>query len=361
MANFASNAFLTRVSNAGTSLLYSTYLGGSGNSSEEGDQGNAVAVDSIGNVYLTGTAFSTNFPLEGAFQSTNKSASTGTAFVSKFLFFNPTTTTLTSSANPQEEGKSVKFTASVDQPGPTIPTGTIAFSVDGTVKTTVTLNSSGQATFTTTTLSVGSHTILATYSGSGTNAASSGSLTEHIAGPPASISVVSGSGQTGVYGAAFAKPLVAIVKDADGVAIPGTTVTFTAANLKFSSGSVVTGANGEVSVTATAEAAGTHTAVAKVSGTSLSVTFTFTINKAQLTVTANNASVPFNQAIPPLTYTVTGFVNGDTSSVVSGKPTETTTAKKGSPKGSYPITLGQGTLAATNYTFKLVNGTLKIT
>ena len=164
-----------------------------------------------------------------------------------------------------------------------------------------------------------------------------------------------------MYGAAFAKPLVAIVKDADGVAIPGATVTFTAANLKFSSGSVVTGANGEVSVTATAEAAGTHTAVAKVSGTSLSVTFTFTINKAQLTVTANNASVPFNQAIPPLTYTVTGFVNGDTSSVVSGKPTETTTAKKGSPKGSYPITLGQGTLAATNYTFKLVNGTLKIT
>ena len=177
MGNFTSNAFLTRVSNAGTGLLYSTYLGGSGNSSEEGDQGNAVAVDSIGNVYLTGTAFSTNFPLEGAFQSTNKSASTGTAFVSKFLFFNPTTTTLTSSANPQEEGKSVKFTAAVDEPGPTIPTGTVTFSVDGTVKTTVTLNSSGQATFTTTTLTVGSHTILATYSGSGTDAASSGSLT----------------------------------------------------------------------------------------------------------------------------------------------------------------------------------------
>jgi len=80
-----------------------------------------------------------------------------------------------------------------------------------------------------------------------------------------------------------------------------------------------------------------------------------------LTVTATNASVKHNQPIPPLTYTVTGFVNGDKSSVLSGSPNESTTAKQGSAPGPYPITITQGTLKAANYTFKLVNGTLTIT
>jgi hypothetical protein len=84
------------------------------------------------------------------------------------------------------------------------------------------------------------------------------------------------------------------------------------------------------------------------------------VNKAQLTVAANNLVVPYNQAIPPLTYTVTGFVNGDTSSELSGAPSETTTAKQGSP-GNYPITITLGTLTALNYNFSFVNGTLTIT
>lgn len=91
------------------------------------------------------------------------------------------------------------------------------------------------------------------------------------------------------------------------------------------------------------------------------VTKTIAVTKAPLTVTAASVSVPYNQTIPKLTYTVTGNVNGDGSSVVSGAPTETTTAKQGSAVGSYPITLAQGTLAAANYGFSLVNGTVAIT
>jgi hypothetical protein len=86
-----------------------------------------------------------------------------------------------------------------------------------------------------------------------------------------------------------------------------------------------------------------------------------TVSKAILTVTAANATAAYAAALPTLTYTIAGFVNGDTQSVVTGKPVETTTAIKGSSAGTYPITITSGTLAATNYTFVFVNGTLTIT
>jgi len=72
-----SNAFVTRLAGSGSSLLYSTYLGGSG-----ADSGNAVAIDSAGNAYVTGSTTSTNFPISDAFQNTNQAPSgTANAFV----------------------------------------------------------------------------------------------------------------------------------------------------------------------------------------------------------------------------------------------------------------------------------------
>src|SRR6185369_4030055 len=44
----------------------------------------------------------------------------------------------------------------------------------------------------------------------------------------------------------------------------------------------------------------------------------FTINKAALTVIANNVTRPYLAANPLLTASYSGFVNGDTSSVLSG-------------------------------------------
>ena len=61
------NAFVTKLNPSGTGLVYSTYLGGSGN-----DVGIGLAVDSVGNAYVTGWAASTNFPTTaGAFQATS--------------------------------------------------------------------------------------------------------------------------------------------------------------------------------------------------------------------------------------------------------------------------------------------------
>jgi hypothetical protein len=59
------DAFLSKLAPGGSSLIYSTYLGGTQN-----DGGTAVAVDSSGNAYITGTTASKDFPISpGAFQS----------------------------------------------------------------------------------------------------------------------------------------------------------------------------------------------------------------------------------------------------------------------------------------------------
>jgi sugar lactone lactonase YvrE len=91
------------------------------------------------------------------------------------------------------------------------------------------------------------------------------------------------------------------------------------------------------------------------------VTQVVTISPATLTVTADSLSRLFGLDNPPLTYTIAGLVNGDTTSVITGTPVLSTTATKSSPLGSYPITVAKGTLSAANYTFTLVNGILNVT
>jgi hypothetical protein len=64
----ANNAFVSEISTNGSgtsSLVYSTYLGGS-----VADTGNGIAVDTSGNAYVSGSATSTDFPITtGAFQT----------------------------------------------------------------------------------------------------------------------------------------------------------------------------------------------------------------------------------------------------------------------------------------------------
>lgn len=91
-----------------------------------------------------------------------------------------------------------------------------------------------------------------------------------------------------------------------------------------------------------------------------SVTRSFTVAPATLKVTADNLSKMVGAPNPPLTYAITGFVNGDTSAVVSGQPDLTTTATMASGPGVYPIEISQGTLVAANYQFAFVNGTLTV-
>ena len=81
---YGSSAFVTEVNAGGSALVYSTYLGGTGNSSNyRGDSGIAIAVDGSGNAYVTGQTYSHDFPTASPIQATNQSASSSNAFVAE--------------------------------------------------------------------------------------------------------------------------------------------------------------------------------------------------------------------------------------------------------------------------------------
>jgi hypothetical protein len=173
------DAFVAKLNAAGSALVYSTYLGGSGTdaNSNISEVGTGIAVDAAGNAYVTGDTASTNFPTTpGAFQTTNHGRVN--VFIAKIAPGQAaitSTTTLSSSLNPSVFGQAVTFTATVSTTGPGTPTGTVTFTIDGTAQTPVPL-SGGQATFATSTLAVGTHSVAAAYSGDNTFSGSSGSL-----------------------------------------------------------------------------------------------------------------------------------------------------------------------------------------
>lgn len=370
---YAGNAFMTEIGSDGSSLVYSSYLGGSGP-----DVGAAIAVDNEGNAYATGSTESCAgtgteaFPTTtGAVQTVSgacKAGNTGAtnAFIAKFgaassYRLTGTTTSVTANVASQKQGGRVTFTATVKPASGTTPvTGTVGFSVDAGPYTYLPIGAGGKAAYSTTSLLPGKHTILAAFRGDVNYTSSKGAATEKTIGPPQLIATISGSGQKTTYASAFAKPLVVVVQDSEGNPISGVTVAFTGAGLKFSGDSAVTAADGEASVTATAVASGTLTATASVTGLAKTTRFALAANKAVLTVTANNASVAFGKPLPHFTFTAKGFLNKDTKTVLKGAPSETTNAKEGSPAGTYLITITQGKLTAANYTFRFVNGVLTI-
>ena len=105
-----------------------------------------------------------------------------------------TTTTVASNNNPAIVGQSVSFTATVVRASnhSAVTTGTVTFKEGAVVLAGPTpVNGSGRATFTTSSLTVGSHTITAFYSGAAECCASSGGVVEVVNGRPTSTDLVS--------------------------------------------------------------------------------------------------------------------------------------------------------------------------
>jgi hypothetical protein len=59
----APDAYITALNATGTALLYSTYWGGNGD-----DGGSSIAIDAAGNAYIAGQTYSSNFPTVSPFQ-----------------------------------------------------------------------------------------------------------------------------------------------------------------------------------------------------------------------------------------------------------------------------------------------------
>jgi hypothetical protein len=107
---------------------------------------------------------------------------------------------------------------------------------------------------------------------------------------------------------------------------------------------------GTYSITASGASANNYS-ISYVAG-SLSVT------PAAMTITADSKTSVYGSANPALTASYAGFVNGDTSAVVSGL-TLTTTATAASGVGTYPITASGG--SASNYSISYIAGSLSVT
>lgn len=111
--------FVVKLNASGSAFVYSSYLGGS-NPEFDG----SVAVDSIGNAYITGTTFSTDFPTTSkAFQTT---AGSGQAFVVKLV---PSGATAIYSTYLGGSGEDNGYDIAVDQGGNAYVTGT-TYSID---------------------------------------------------------------------------------------------------------------------------------------------------------------------------------------------------------------------------------------
>jgi hypothetical protein len=131
---------------------------------------------------------------------TNLSGSTSAALTQTV---NPasTATTVASSANPSVYGQVVTFTATLAAvgPGAGTPTGTVTFVEGTTILGTKTLDASGRATFTTSSLRVGSHAITAVYNGDTNFSVSTATTPTQTVNPASTATSLTSSANPAVY------------------------------------------------------------------------------------------------------------------------------------------------------------------
>jgi len=116
------DAFISKLNVTGTALVYSTFLGG-----DSIDYGTGIAVDSVGNAYVSGVTRSTNFPSVPV----GSAATSGGAFVAKL---NPSGSALifatTLGSSQTTEGSSA---VALDASGSVFVTGTAGLSFPTTI------------------------------------------------------------------------------------------------------------------------------------------------------------------------------------------------------------------------------------
>jgi len=283
--------------------------------------------------------------------------------------------------NPVNVGGTVTFTATV---APSValassangPDGTVSFYVcpsgtasctasNGTELSGAAVTLSGTSPYTAVlplvadaadSLGEGSYAIGATYTSSDGEFTGSSTTVSLTVGLNASVIAWTPTPTSITYGT----PLIAAQLDATATdqtthaPVPGTFTYYFPAGTVIQTGTVLPTGMDDLQVTFTPEDGTTYA--------SNSASATLTVTPATLTVTADPQTMVYGGTVPtPLTATITGFVNTDPSTVVTGTAACLTTATSTSPAGTYPITCSLGSLAASNYVFSFTPGTLTVT
>jgi hypothetical protein len=257
-----------------------------------------------------------------------------------------TTTDLTSSPNPSTFGQSVTFTATVTpRSGTGTPTGTVTFE-DGTTTIGIgTLNASGQATLTTSSLTTGVHRITAVYSGDATfkSSTSSPPLRQTVTQAGTSTALTSSLNPSAV---GQAVTFTATVTPASGSGTPTGSVTFMDGTTAIGTGTL--NASGQASFTTSSLSAGSHSITAVYGGDSnftgsTSPVLTQVVGKTG-TSTALTSSLNPSAVGQAVTFTATV-----TPASGSGTPTGTVTFKDGTTTlGTVPLSGTTAVLATSS-------------
>ena len=291
----------------------------------------------------------------GTFSGTAYNKSTGSLDPS---LGTATTTKVSSSLNPSTYGASVTFTATVTvtNGGAAVPAGnTVQFSIDGTnFGSPVSVVSGGTATSqSTSSLSVGTHTIVATYSGgsisgSGTYISSTNAalypFTQTVNMAPLTTTASSGSM---TYGGTVPTITASYSGFVNGDSASSLTTQPTCSTAATSS-SPVSGSPYQSSCTGAADS---NYTISYVNGT-------VTVGTATLNITASGGSFTYGGTPPTITASYSGFVNGDTYSSLTGQPTCSTAATSSSPVGSYASSCSGA--SDGNYTITYTPGTVTV-
>ena len=249
------------------------------------------------------------------------------------------TTTLSSSSNPSASGASVTFTATVAGAGAT-PTGTVTFKDGGATLGSGTLNGSGQATFSTSSLSVGTHSITAVYGGDSNYSGSTSPVLTQTVTANSSSTAISSSVNPSTFGQSVT--FTATVSGTGGT--PTGTVTFKDGAATLGTGTL--NGSGQTTFSTTSLTTGSHSITANYGGdsnfaSSVSAVLTQTVNQSSSTTGVTSSLNPSTYgAVVTFTATVSG---------VGGTPTGTVTFKDGA------TTLGSGTLNGSGQTTLSVN------
>jgi hypothetical protein len=118
------------------------------------------------------------YPLTAVYSGDANNAGSTSAVLNQVVKEATSSAALSSSLNPSTQGQAVTFTATISSPT-VVPTGPVTFTAGTTVLGTAQL-SGGKATFSTSTLAVGSTTVKATYNGDSNIAESSASVTQSV-------------------------------------------------------------------------------------------------------------------------------------------------------------------------------------